>query len=313
MIREDIIVGEGMRFPVKGMLTIPEGVDGPVPAVVLVHGSGSSNMDEAVGKVTPFKDLAEGLAKHGIASIRYNKRSHEHSYEMVKAKDLPPVTVREETINDAIYATEILRNDPRINPKQVFIIGHSMGGMLAPRIDAEGGKFKGMIMMAGTPRSINELIIDQNQKMIETMGAVSKFIAKKGLENLKKDFGSMFAVTDKMAKKRKMTGGVTLYYYKEMNRYPAADFLKKLQKPILIMQGEKDFHLDLEKDFEAYKPILKHNKNVTYKLYENLNHMFMPSVYGTIDKMQQEYNVEQHIGEDVIEDIANWIKEVIKQ
>ena len=97
-----------------------------------------------------------------------------------------------------------------------------------------------------------------------------------------------------------------------MNRYPAADFLKKLQKPILIMQGEKDFHLDLEKDFEAYKPILKHNKNVTYKLYENLNHMFMPSVYGTIDKMQQEYNVEQHIGEDVIEDIANWIKEVIK-
>ena len=228
MIREDIIVGEGMRFPLKGILTLPENVDGPVPAVVLVHGSGSSNMDEAVGKVTPFKDLAEGLAKHGIASIRYNKRSHEHSYEMVKAKDLPPVTVREETINDAIYATEILRNDPRINPKQVFIIGHSMGGMLAPRIDAEGGKFKGMIMMAGTPRSINELIIDQNQKMIETMGAVSKFIAKKGLENLKKDFGSMFAVTDKMAKKRKMTGGVTLYYYKEMNRYPAADFLKKL-------------------------------------------------------------------------------------
>ena len=56
MIREDIIVGEGMRFPLKGILTLPENVDGPVPAVVLVHGSGSSNMDEAVGEVTPFKD-----------------------------------------------------------------------------------------------------------------------------------------------------------------------------------------------------------------------------------------------------------------
>ena len=70
MIEEKIVVGEGTKYPLKGILTLPEGVKASVPAVVFVHGSGSSNMDEKVGKLTPFKDLAEGLAKSGIASIR---------------------------------------------------------------------------------------------------------------------------------------------------------------------------------------------------------------------------------------------------
>lgn len=312
MIREDIIVGEGMRFPLKGMLTLPDNAEGPVPAVVLVHGSGSSNMDEAVGAVTPFKDLAEGLAEHGIATIRYNKRANQHSYEMRKAKDLPPVTVKEETINDAIYATEMLREDPRIDARNIFVIGHSMGGMLAPRIDSEGGKYRGIIIMSGSPRKVDELILEQNQTLINGMKGITKRMAQKQLENLRKDFESMYIVRDKEAAKRKMTGGVTLYYYKEMNRHPSVDYLKKLQKPMLIMHGEKDFQLDIEKDFEAYKKLLRHNPNVTYKLYENLNHVFVPSVYGTLDMMNKEYDVEQHIGEDVIADIANWIKEMVQ-
>ena len=85
MIREPIVVGKDTKYPLKGILTFPEHADSPVPAVVFVHGSGSSNMDEKVGKLTPFKDLAEGLAKHGIASIRYDKRSHYRKAE----RDLP--------------------------------------------------------------------------------------------------------------------------------------------------------------------------------------------------------------------------------
>ena len=69
MTEEKIILGKNTRFPLKGLLTLPEG-SGPFPAVVLVHGSGSSNMDEKVGKLTPFRDLAEGLAARGIACIR---------------------------------------------------------------------------------------------------------------------------------------------------------------------------------------------------------------------------------------------------
>ena len=101
MKTEKIILNEGAKYPLKGILTIPEG-EGKFPAVVFVHGSGSSNMDEKVGKLTPFKDLAEALAKQGIASIRYDKRSFAHGFKMVR--DKTPITVKEETIEDAVLA-----------------------------------------------------------------------------------------------------------------------------------------------------------------------------------------------------------------
>ena len=78
MITEKIVVGKNTAYPLNGLLTLPEKTVKPVPAVVFVHGSGSSNMDEKIGRVTPFKDLAEGLARHGIASVRYDKRSFAH-------------------------------------------------------------------------------------------------------------------------------------------------------------------------------------------------------------------------------------------
>ena len=135
MITEKIVVGEGTKYPLNGLLTLPDHATRPVPAVVFVHGSGSSNMDEKVGKLTPFKDLAEGLARYGIASVRYDKRSFAHGLKMLRDKN-GPVTVKEETIEDAILATQLLKQDARIDSERVFIIGHSMGGMLAPRIDA---------------------------------------------------------------------------------------------------------------------------------------------------------------------------------
>ena len=97
MISEKIIVGENTKYPLNGLLTLPEDIIKPVPAVVFVHGSGASNMDEKVGKITPFKDLAEGLATHGVASIRYDKRSYVHGLKMLKEKN---VTVEIETIED---------------------------------------------------------------------------------------------------------------------------------------------------------------------------------------------------------------------
>ena len=117
MITERIIVGENTKYPLNGLLTLPDDANKPVPAVVFVHGSGPSNMDEKVGKVTPFKDLAEGLAKFGIASIRYDKRTFVHGFKLVKEKN---VTVKMETIEDALLATEILKKDSRID-KDIWI------------------------------------------------------------------------------------------------------------------------------------------------------------------------------------------------
>ena len=88
MIQESIILGQNTRYPLKGLLTLPAG-SGPFPALVLVHGSGSSNMDEKIGKLTPFRDIAQGLAARGIACIRYDKRSYAHGLKMVLDKKHP--------------------------------------------------------------------------------------------------------------------------------------------------------------------------------------------------------------------------------
>ena len=261
-------------------------------------------MDEKVGKVTPFKDLAEGLAKLGIASIRYDKRSFVHGFKLLKEKK---VTVKMETIEDALLATEILKKDSRIDKDNIFIIGHSMGAMLAPRIDAEGGDYKGLILMAGSPRKLEEIMLDQNKDVLNSTKGLVRWIVKKQVTKLTKMFDGLYQLSDEEAKNKNMGNGVTLYYFKEMGEHAAPKYLIATQKPILIIQGEKDFQATVEKDYNAYKQLLAGRENVSFKLYENLNHAFVPSVYGDIMKAKQEYNIEQHIGEDVILDIANWI------
>ena len=308
MNREAIVIGKGTKYPLKGILTLPEDASAPVPAVVFVHGSGSSNMDEKVGKLTPFKDLTEGLARHGIASVRYDKRSFTHGFKMVRDKRLT-ITVKEETIEDAVLAANLLRGDARIDSDNIFILGHSMGAMLAPRIDAEGGNFAGLILMAGSPRKLEEIMIDQNKAVLEESKGLVRWILKKQVAKFTKLFDGLYELTDEAAKKKKMGNGVTLYYFKEMGEHSASDYLIDLEKPVLIMQGERDFQANAAVDFAMYCDMLEGKRNVTFKLYEGLNHAFVPAIYDDIMKAKQEYGKERHIGEEVIGDIACWIKE----
>jgi len=309
MTMEKIVIGENTEYPLNGLLTLPVHAIQPVPAVVFVHGSGASNMDEKVGKLTPFRDLAEGLAKHGIASVRYDKRTFAHGFKMLRDKTLE-VTVRTETIEDAVLATEMLKKDARIDPGKIFVIGHSMGGMLAPRIDSEGGNYKGIIIMAGSPRRLEEIMLDQNEAVLRSVTGIVHWIVKKQVKKISELFDGLYALSDEEARHKKVGGGTTLYYFKEMGEHPASDYLTASEKPVLILQGEKDFQATVHQDFEAYRQLLAGKNNVTFRLYENLNHAFVPAVYGNIMKARQEYNVEQHIPEAVIADIADWITAV---
>lgn len=311
MKQETIIVGKGTNYPLNGLLTLPEDISAPVPAVVFVHGSGSSNMDEKVMKLTPFKDLAEGLAAHGIASIRYDKRSFAHGRKLLRDKG-PLLTVKEETIEDAILATELLRQDGRIDREKIFIIGHSMGGMLAPRIDAEGGNYRGLVLMAGTPRKLEEVMLGQTRAIAEELPALLRPLLKKQTEKLQRTFDGMYDLTDEQAQKKKVAGGTTVYYFKEMGEHPAEQYLLNTDKPLLILQGEKDVQVKPDIDFAAYKALLQGKSNVTFRLYEGLNHAFVPAVCGKISKATKEFSKEQHIGENVIVDIANWILETCR-
>ena len=304
MTEEKIMIGEGTEFPLKGILTLPENLEQPVPAVVFVHGSGSSNMDEKVMKLTPFKDLAKGLAKHGIASVRYDKRSFAHGRKMLKKGDM---TVKEEVIEDAVLASNLLKNDSRIDPERVFIIGHSMGAMLAPRIDAEGGNFKGLVLLAGTLDTLEEVLFRQLDEMKNGKSKIMSWVASAQEKKFKKSFENLYELSDEEAKKIPYAGGVNLYYFKEMGEHRAADYLEKTEKPVLIMQGTKDLQVNVERDFGGYKRAFGERDNFSFRLYEGLNHCFVPAIYDDISKATKEFSKERHIGENVISDIANWI------
>lgn len=301
MERRDIIIGEGTEFPLKGILSLPDDSSSPVPAVVMVHGSGASNMDERVMKLTPFKDLAEGLACHGIASIRYDKRTFAHARKMKNCE----VTVKSETIDDAVLAVNLLRQTPGIDSSRIFILGHSMGAMLAPRIDSEGADARGLILMAGTPHRLEDIVVRQ-LKQAGGKGLL-KLIVSLEYKIFAKKFDGLYEMSDDEAKSKKFAGGTNLYYFKEMGKKTAADYLLESTKPALIMQGGKDFQVLAEDDFAEFKKLLAGRENTEFRLYPELNHCFVDAIYNDILKASKEYSTERHIGEEVISDIADFI------
>lgn len=303
MYSESIVVGAGTDYPLKGLITLPGDLSKPVPAVVMVHGSGATNMDEKVMKLTPFKDLAEGLAKHGIASLRYDKRTFVHGRKMIRNKCL---TVKEETIEDALLAVKMLERDPRIDHKRIYILGHSMGAMLAPRIDAEGADVKGFIMMAGTPYRLEQIVLRQLRQAGGEKSLLSPFVRME-YRYYRKLFRGLYEMSDEEAKNKKFAGNLTLYYFKEMGQKTAADYLLASPKPALILQGGKDFQVLANRDYRKFKKLLAGRKNTRFKLYPELNHCFVKGIYNDILKASKEYSVEQHIGEEVIGEIAAFI------
>ena len=192
-----------------------------------------------------------------------------------------------------------------------FILGHSMGGMLAPRIDAEGGDFAGLIIWGGSPRRLEEIIIDQQEDFLKTANSIMRWIMRRQVGNIRTKFERMYSMTDEEAKTTPLFNKYSkVYYLKECGEKPAINYLENLVKPILVMHASADFHVSIEKDFEEYKRILSNHPNASFKLYPGLNHLFMPSVYGDIKKAMKEYKKVQKVEEYVINDIAEWIKSI---
>lgn len=308
MVEEKIVIGAETKHPLNGLLTVPSDSSELLPAVILVHGSGPSDMDASVGNNKPFKDFAEGLSKKGVAVLRYDKRTLIYGKEM---KDDTALSVKEEVIDDVLLATALVRSDSRIDANKVFIIGQSLGGMLAPRIDAEGGNFAGIIIMGGSPRKLEDIMIDQNNDTFGSLNAFMRLMAGRKIAESSAKFHDIYNLSDEEAKSKVVLGKhVKAYYFKEMGEHPATQYLDKLEKPLLMIHGEKDFQMSLAKDFNAYKELIGHRENVMFKLYPNLNPLFMPSVYGDVRKAKKEYEVPQHVDQQVIEDIWDWIQTV---
>lgn len=306
---EDVVIGKGTEWELQGLLTIPSNADQPCPAVVLVHGSGPSDMDETIYGNKPFLDIADYLSSNGIAVIRYDKRTLTYGSKMVRELG-GNLTVYEETIEDAILAAEILKSDPRVNENKVFVLGHSMGGMLAPRIHAEGGNFAGIVSLAGSPRSIHEIMYDQQIALAEAMPEGKEktdTLALLDKEQYDAAVTEMLSLSDEEAKNTPLQGGTSAYYYKDWDKTPVSDYFNEIDIPLLILQGSADFQIFPFKDFTAWKGLLTNRENVTFKLYDGLNHLFMMSTGRNITDYTEEYRIVSHVDSQVLSDISEWI------
>lgn len=272
------------------------------PVVILVHGSGPHDMDETIGPNKPFKDIAWGLASKGVAVFRYNKRTQQHPVKCVELID--DFTVNEEVIDDVIEAINYVANTNDINPKQIFVLGHSLGGMLIPRIALRDNGLKGVVVMAGNARPLQDLLIEQYEYIFNLDAELTQEESQ-FLDSLKIKINNVNSPNlNKLTPIDELPLQLPAFYWMSLQNYYPATLAKKIKSKIMIMQGERDYQVSI-KDYNIWKSELADMKNVEFKLYPKLNHLFME---GDGKSKPEEYFLKGHIPEYVIDDLVNFIK-----
>ncbi len=298
----DVTIGDD-EWAIPGTLTIPDG-SGPFPGLILVHGSGPNDRDETIGPNKTFKDLAWGLTSCGIAVLRYDKRTYKHAKELTEDQ-IENMTVKEEVIDDALLAINLMRKTEGIDPKNVFLLGHSLGATLAPRIAQQDNELPGIIIMAGMTRTIEEAILDQFTYLYNLEGKITEQ-QKAELDDLKdkverlKDPKFVENIS-----KQDLPLGMPVAYWKDLHKYDPVSTVKTLNTAILVLQGGRDYQVLESKDFKGWKDALNSRENATFKLFPKLNHLF---IAGEGKSTPHEYMVEGHVEKEVIDSIVQWIK-----
>lgn len=304
---EEIAVTVGDEFPLDGILTLPKGVEKP-PVVLLVHGSGASDKNETIYANVPFEDIAHALANQGIATLRYDKRFF--TYPNLATELGVDLTLEDEVLEDVNFALDILENDTRVDNSRIYLLGHSLGGGLTPYIASQNDTIKGIISMAGTLKPLYEISYDQN-KVIEKAAlqgeydkATTKTIEKQ-MEQVEKDILILRGDLTNIPNDQILLG-IPAGYQKSAKEFAGENYIEDIAIPILILQGDADFQVSADTDFTLWEETLADRDNVTFKLYENLNHLMMKT-NGKYDV--SEYQIKGIVSENVINDIVDFIND----
>lgn len=294
--RERSVTVGADEWKLGGTLTVPTG-KGPFPAVVLVHGPGPNDRDESILAIRMFADIAEGLSSRGIAVLRYDKRTKVYATQMSET----PYTLRQETIEDAVRAIDLLRRQPEVDASRVFVLGHSLGGYAMPRIAREDGKLAGAIVLAGNARHIEDVSLAQTEYLLKAKGGASAEEQER-LDLMKAEAAKVRSLEAGKDNPPILLGLPTPYFLDLKNYNPAAE-ARRLAIPMLFLQGERDFQVTME-DFGLWKTGLAAAKNVTFQSYVTLNNLF---IAGEGPASPAEYRKGGNVAPAVIDDISGWI------
>lgn len=302
----------------SGTLTLPKG-NGPFSAIVLVNGSGPQNRDSEIFNHRPFHVLADYFTKKGYAVLRYDDREVGKS----TGKFLGSTTY--DFAEDALEAVNFLANHPKIDKNKIGVMGHSEGGMIAPIVANKAENLQFIVLLAGPGIPIPQLLNLQNQAVLKSSGATEEMIALNnslvngGIEILQSHNGSQEELIKKMDDlfhkinpnlpqntplKEKFFAQMLDPWMQSFVTFPVQENLKKVNCPILAVNGSKDLQVTPE-NLYAIKDLLK--DKVTVKEFPDLNHLFQTSETGNPNEY---FQIQETFNEEVMDFIANWLTQI---
>ncbi|MEU0505554.1 hypothetical protein [Nocardia sp. NPDC005998] len=292
---QEVTVGSG-GLAVPGTLTVPRG-RGLRPGVVLLA-SGPTDRDLTTGPNKPFKDLAWGLASRGVAVLRFDKVNYVHGQVAVE----PGFTMVEEYLPHAIAAVGVLQQHPDVDPARVFVVGHSGGGKAAPRVAAAEPSVAGIVILAGDtlplPRAAVRTVhylaaLDSGQDMAGAVESITRQAALVESVNL-----------SPATPATELLFGWPASYWLDLRDYDPVATAAELDKPVLVIQGGRDYQVTVDEDLPRWRAGLAHRPGVTIRVHDADDHMFFS---GSGRSTPADYQRPHHLDPAVVADIADWV------
>lgn len=216
------------KISIPGTLSYPK-LDKKLPLAIFVHGSGNVDRNGnqgAVIKANYIAQLADNLNKKGLAFYRYDKRTSNPSNISL----LKNITIHD-FVSDVTIAIKNFKDDKRF--KSIHLIGHSQGSLVA--MLAADSNIKSYISLAGPSESIDKTLVTQITNQNPQIGE----IAKQHINELKKT-DTILSVNPFLVQ---LFAPQNQKFLKDWMLLTPTDEIKKIKKPILIIQGEKDLQV----------------------------------------------------------------------
>jgi uncharacterized protein len=281
---------------VSGTLTVPA-APGPHPAVVMLVGSGSLDRDETIGRNKPFKDLAWGLAARGVATLRFDKVTYAHPDQVTA-----DFTVDDEYLHHALAALELLRQEPAVDPARVFLLGHSLGGTVAPRVAAASPAVAGLVILAGGAEPPQWAAVRQF-RYLAALDPATADASRQLIETVTRQAEAVDHVTA-ATPASDLPFGAPAPYWLSLRGYDPGAEAAKLDRPMLLLQGARDYQVTVADDLARWQAALAGRPDVTVRVYDADNHFFFTG-HGT--STPAEIERAQHVDPAVVTDIAAWV------
>jgi pimeloyl-ACP methyl ester carboxylesterase len=303
-----------------GTLTLPPG-KGPFPAVVLIAGSGPHGRDELIFGHRPFLVLADYLTRHGIAVLRYDKRGiGESTGDYATATSL-------DFAQDADAAVTWLAGQPGIDPRQVGLIGHSEGGLIAPMVAARDPSVAFLVLLAGPGVDGARVLAEQGRLISKAMGAKAAEIARSSALR-ETAIAIVRDEADPATRAAKLKAAVTAYgaahhlskadlegleaqyapidsdWFRVFFTYDPAPTLRTLHIPILALIGEKDLQVPPDQNIPALRAALASDPKATVAELPGLNHLFQMAVTGGVGEYGE---IAETMAPSVLARVTDWI------